>query len=191
MHADAPPTTLPPSMTVKKRPIWPTVVGIILIAFGALGLFEGIVGAMVVFMYPTDLLREGPGGDAMAEMLKSPTYYAMAAVTAVISLIGLWGGILLLRRRSAGRMVLLVWAVIALIQVLLGAVWQYIMMRDMMGAIVAEMGMSAQQQAIVDGIVQLFGVFIVVLSVVLNLALPVFTLVWLNRHKIREQVAQW
>ena len=96
-----------------------------------------------------------------------------------------------MRRRSACRIVLLVWAVIAIIQVLLGAVWQYVMMRDMMGALVADMGVSAQEQAIVDGIMRIMGVFIVVLTVVLNMALPVFTLVWLNRRKIREQVAQW
>ena len=118
--SDMPPPTSPVvDAFVDSNPGWPKVVGIISIVWGSLGLCCGGCGlASAAGMMPKQ-----PGMESMPTG-GTPLAYASLAFGLLVTLVLLTAGILTLSRKPIGKILHLVYAIMAFISVILAAVAQ-------------------------------------------------------------------
>ncbi|HET6429202.1 MAG TPA: hypothetical protein VFJ30_12370 [Phycisphaerae bacterium] len=168
----SPPTAPPPIAPRPSR--WHVPIGVISVALAGLGLIVSILSAAGVSM-----------NSQQSQMMETlPAWYGSYArltglIGAGITLLLLAGGILLLKRRTAGRGLLLTYAVLNVLSNLIGAVVSYRAASEMTGE-----GMQADAMRIgmrVGG----------VMGVLVGSAFPVFLVVWFCRWKVRTDMQNW
>lgn len=170
----------------ERPPAWPGVIGMISIVIASISLACGGCGLAVYGAMMPNLMRMMPEemGPMPAVMRAPPAFYVNGGIGIGVSILLLAAGIATLRRRPVGRRLHLVWAVLALINGLWGTwialEWQ---------AAIQEFARAnpdhpwAQQQA-GGRPAALAGI---VISAVLAVAWPLFTLVWFGAVKPRPE----
>lgn len=196
----APPTT-PGALSVPLRPaVWPSVLGIICIVFGALGALGGLWGVASSVMMMLGTMPVQTMGPATPELTQSIRTLAPMQISAE-GLKFLCGSALILvgwfmyRRRPVARPAAVWWS-IAKIVVALGstalAAWlQYTIMTEVSQAVAADPSAPAQMQGVMTGVMVATIGMMVVWGVLWGCALPVFMLVWFSRATVRAEVARW
>jgi len=160
----------------ERKPKWPIVIGVLSIVFGSLGLL----------CTPINMLQMQVGETAQTSRMIFPEWYLR--VTLVESLFGLvlagvllTAGILAVRRKPACRGFHLAYAVLTLVQLVIGGILYYRM--------VGEVDLSGLKQPVQSA--ARMGLRIGGAAMILGAIYPVFLLIWFSRTKIRDQVRQW
>lgn len=185
----AAPPTEPPPPPPPGAPGWPVALGAVAIAFGGFGILGSVLGVLAVAFQDEYLGLFGSAiPDEAAEQIaaRSP-HPALSGGLQVASLLVaamlLVAGVRLLRRRRSGASLLRVWAVVKMPLVLVGAV------------IGAQTGTASFQAGAgggpPPGAMASFMVMSILVAVVWGWALPVFSLVWLRREKVKKDMAGW
>jgi hypothetical protein len=171
-----PPAPPPPPPPYPQRPpSWPKVIGIISIVFAGLGLICTPIGLAT---------REAAGPAGAEAMEGAPPWYATyqtasALAGIVVAAILLVAGILLCKRRPAGRTMHITYAILNIVVAV--------------GNVIAAASAVGQMDSGPAGAAPFKGVFIggIVIGLVIGLAYPIFILVWFTRPKVRDEVAAW
>lgn len=172
----------------RKATSWPTVIGVIAIVYGVIGLLGGACG-LVSQEVVTDQATSAPAGMAMTEEMQSPAMKAWSSVGTVIglglSVLLIGGGIQLTRRRRNGGACVKVWAVANILMVLVG-----------MGITMTAMTSSMEQMPGTQfpgspGFFEGMIIFSLLVGVLIGCAVPVFMLIWFSRKTIKDEVAGW
>lgn len=153
-----------------QQPVWPKVIGIISIVLASLGLI----------CTPISLFVSMRGANAEEALKFFPDWWlAYTTVSCVVGVLQaillLAAGIVVLLKRPAGRVLHLVYAVIAIVLGIASSAFgaASILTGDMPAPI--KIGTAV-------------GIFI---GVLVGMIYPVFLLIWFLRPKIRDQVAAW
>jgi len=164
--------TQPSAAPQADSHIWAKVIGIISICFGGLGLLGGLWG--LAFLFAPDAF---PSSNVPRQIWVLPRAILAAGNAAIL----LSAGILTLRRRPSGRTLHLLYAVIAIILILMGIPF---LIDQLSAPAPAGMEKSAAIGYRVGMGVSLYGT-------VVGLGYPGFLLVWFLRRTVREQVRTW
>ncbi|MFG0259716.1 MAG: hypothetical protein ACF8LK_05110, partial [Phycisphaerales bacterium JB041] len=136
----APPTTQGDFVPVKPPESWPTVIGIISIIFGSLGVLSNVCGGVFLFLSGplVSMVPEQQASEMEMQMSASLPYPFMQGgvmfLELVISVLMLVGGIMLLRRKSSARGLLVGTAWLDLVSNTAGAAVGLIVMQAQMKA---------------------------------------------------------
>ena len=192
-----PPTT-GGAMAVPTRPTtWPAVVGTISIVLGSLGVFGGLCGlASLPFMDSfAGFMSNVPGSsvEALMENMKAfvPALLAVNIVGMVVASLLLVWGILLVRRHRRARRLALTWAVLRLLFAIPKTAIDYLLNEGNMAAIKNDPQMQQAMQVMPAGFMESMSMLGVCVGVFIAITYPIFTLIWFNRSKIREEMAGW
>ncbi|MFW6058903.1 MAG: hypothetical protein ACODAQ_01900 [Phycisphaeraceae bacterium] len=190
IEPSAPPTVRGAQAGARRPSRWPTVLGIISIVLGALGLLGLIWQMAMPFVMEPFLNSLGPPGTAQTQELavqRHPLMLASNVFQFVLAAILLAVGVLLIRRRALARRLGLTWAWLDIVAVVLGLTINYVLQQahwaEQQAAGSATPGMQNFEQVglIIGSLVGL----------VFGCALPVFMLIWLSRAKVKAEVVEW
>ena len=183
----APPTTAPPARPEPSA--WPGVLGTIAIVLGAFGALGSLFGAVAILGMPR-LFRRMLPPEAMAAMQASTPHQAatcaLQALSLALAILLVVAGARLAQRRPSGAALLRRWAwlkiVIVLVSVAIGAMMAPAQFRAMQAS-----GAGGPPPAL-----QFIGPLIgACFGLVWGWALPIFSLVWLGRAKVRSEIETW
>ncbi len=190
------PGPLPP-----RAPLWPTVLGVISIVFGAFGVLAygcGGLFANVGMVLVSDALAErevlDPVNAAQMDALREymPWNLAVTVVSAGLGGLLLAGGISLCRRRRRSRAILLLWSVLRIVWAIPASAVAYLSQSaQFQGMMEAAETSGSPMPAFVFGFMRGAGMAGVAIGLLWAWALPAFMLVWLSRGNIRRDVAGW
>jgi hypothetical protein len=185
-----PPTARAPASYAPSRSTWPTVLGVIAIVFGALGLLKGIWGLLSPLFLDAMADMMPSESAASFEVMEEWASYFAAMYTATI----LVGGVLL--AAGIGLVKRLQWGVTA--------VWLWVFVRIVVAVGEAVLGSQAQHeqftamaqqdpslQGMGSGFASGMTAFTFVFTLLWGCALPVFMLIWFSRKKIKAEVTGW
>lgn len=161
-----------------NQPVWPTVVGVISVVFGGLGMI----------CLPVSLAMGTVGSLNRELMERAPDWYASytavsGCVQLAIAALLLAGGIYLLKRRPVARRLHVGYALATVCVTFLNTV---LMATIVLPAISQATGQGPEQAGLMVGLVA--GMIVGFFG---GLAYPVFLLIWFSRSKIAGQVRQW
>lgn len=172
-----------------KQAIWPSVLGIIYVVLGSLA----ALGALLTpfFMWVMDMAAEHMPESESAIFNQYRQHmgalWAVSAAGLVLGLLVLLGGIFLVRRRAASRPILLLWALLKPVYGVLYAWLNYVTTVEL-GEAMANSEMAGPM-AMMD--LQPLAAGSSVFSALFYAALPIFTIIWFLRPKVREEVSRW
>lgn len=193
----APPTKQGDFVPVKPPESWPTVIGVISIIFGSLGVLSNVCGGVFLFLSEPlmSLVPEEQASEMEAQMSSSMPYPFMQGglmfIELVVSVLMLVGGIMLLRRRRAAAGLLFGTAWLDLVANTAGAAVGFLVMQAQMKAMQENAEMAQQMPAGIGSLVQGAGGVMMFVQWVFLAIWPVFVLIWFSRSKVRESVAAW
>jgi hypothetical protein len=170
-----PESAYPAALTPARPPRWPIVIGILSICLAGWG--------MVSLQLSQSNARMNSAAREILTMF--PDWYMEYSEGAVfiglgVSVILLLAGIQTLRRKPRGRMWHMLYAALAIIQVVIGCI--------LFSIALGQLDSTSQSQPVTYyDIVQVSG-FAGMRS---GAAYPIFLLIWFSLRKIREQVRQW
>lgn len=180
-----------------KPATWPKVVGIIFIVFGALGIMQGCMGVFSMLMLGTmaGMMPQGEG-QQMFESIAAmqPWLVAVAMITFCIAIILLVAGIGVVMRKSWGRTTALGWAMAKMVLVVFSGIVNYMMQKlqfEQMQEMMANDPNAAQTMPMAGSFMTWISIFTIVFTIIWGWILPVFTLIWFSRSKIRSEVVSW
>ncbi len=184
----APPTA--PGVIVLSRPpsSWPTILGVIAIVFGCLGMLQGV---LTLFTRMTMDFASGIAGDQpqFAVVRKwMPWTIGMGVAGGVIAAILLFAGIQLIRRKPASAGLIRGWAIIKIIYALPATGVGLIMQLEQAAAVSQQAGVAG---AFAPGSLSIIGVGSSIVGGLWLLAFPVFVLFWFRRDAVREEIGRW
>lgn len=169
-HADALPST------------WPTVLGIVCLILGGLGLAGGMCGLTMSVLGSSMASAQGAGNEMSGRML---AFTAVGTVFQMALSAGLLvSGIGVLRQRSWGVLASKIWAIAKIIVSGVSLVVQ--MALGISTDVLADSGMNWSEESI-RVMTWLFGG----IGLIWALILPVFVLVWFARPVIKQEIADW
>lgn len=191
----SPPPAAPPTAPIPAAPkpaVWPTVLGVVMIVFGAGGVLLGGWGAVVnLFLIDFFAGLGGQGNPAAATAMRdwSLPMGLLSLVNAAAAGLLLAAGIGMVRRRRWSIRAATLWAWIKIVLVVLGAVAAVFMQRVQFEAMTqnAANGPAAMPRGVMVGVLVVIGLF----TVAWGWALPIFTLVWLRLAGSRREIATW
>lgn len=163
-----------------EPPAWPKVIGIISIVFASLGVgCLGCAGAgLVMQVMFADQSAEQMGGPMPDVMKPGIVQIASMPIGLVISLILLFAGIMLIRRKPAGRTLHLVYAVLNLISTVVSTIAGFQQLAALKNWVASNPDSKWAQMSKPD-----MQLGIMILSVVIFAAYPIFLLVWFGLVK--------
>jgi hypothetical protein len=190
------PRFAPPTEPLLDRPVptgtnWPTVLGVISICLGALGVLGGVWGAVSQQFMSAMGGMAGQEQEAMFEVLEEwqPWILAQSAIGSVLAIALLIVGIGLVKRRPFGVSLGRTWAVLKLLfAVFVGGI-QFRMQPEVLEAMMEQGG--AGMPALSGPLVEAMAIIIFVVTVGWYGILPVFMLIWFSRGIIKQEVADW
>lgn len=183
------PTQPGPMVRAKPASNWPTVIGIIAMVFGGLGILGGAWGVVGTLM--PGLFNFGVG--QQAEMFEVMRQWAtwnlmMAVIMAAVAAILLASGIKLLKRRPEAPRWCGTWAKIKIVLVIVTSIAGYMCQQEMFEAMGKAQGPG---QAAPATFMKAAGLFGFVFGLLWGWALPVFMLIWFGQKKIKTETADW
>lgn len=174
----------------EQRSAWPTVIGIIAIVLGSLGILGGCWGLATPWFLGVikDIVPPGQAtGMEFVEEWRAWTVINSLVGTGVAILL-LFAGIGLRRCRRWAVPTCVTWAVVKMLFVVVNSVLMYMIQRPGLEAMAQQNpGMSGMG----SGFLVLIGIISVVFGILWGWAFPVFLLVWLSRAKIKAETAAW
>jgi hypothetical protein len=188
---------LPPMTPAGYAPLpshasWPTVLGIIMIIFGAFGTIGSLFG---VFAGKFMALLLTQTGNASAEALQSPLIQKWMQLTSLFSGLGvavaillLVAGIGLIKRRTWALKASTVWAGTKITLGVANLLVNYVMQQKIAEAVSAGAIDADAAKLFARGGASLVAMLPGLLWV---LALPVFVLIWLSLPNSKEETARW
>lgn len=189
---EAPPPTQVAPVPRPEPSSWPTVLGVIAIIFGALGVFGGCLTVASPFV--ARWMERNFIGPSDVNILGLPTSTDMVALVVGLGVLeatlGVWllvGGIGLARRRRASAWPLKTWAVAKVFYVVISTVVMAVLQQPQMEAMAQDPSMAP----LGSGFVEMMTYVGVVIQILWGSALPVFLLIWLSRRPIREEMSAW
>ena len=186
----APPTQPVTYAPPAQRSSWPTVLGIIAIVLGALGILGGLWGLISPMVMKAAWANAPAPNQAMLDAIEPWRGWVVlcALVTIVLAIALLVSGIGLVRRRTWARPLCQTWAVFKILYVLASSGLGYQMAR-------ASYDTASQQSpnlpALGPTFAQSMAAVGVCVGIVWSCALPVFLLIWLSRARIKAEIAEW
>jgi hypothetical protein len=195
-----PPIT-PGLMVRPKVPVWPSVIGIVAIVVGAIGLVQygcfGLIG-QVIGQIALETMRESGFDDAMtAAPMEAQRKYMVPSILSTLAHAGLAAlllaaGIGLTRRRRWSVRAVRLWSVLRIILAVPAVGLQWLLMREQFQAI-STMTVSGQQPmpAMLMPLMQGIGYAVLPLGLLWASALPVFMLIWLSLGRARQEWTTW
>jgi hypothetical protein len=193
---EAPPPAAPPVRAGQlgvppRRPVWPTVVGVICIVYGAFSVLGTIFGQLVSRMVPTPAPGEDPEVDAaMMAAIDNPAWQAMILVSGIgLAVLLIAAGVGLVQRRRWSIPTAKVWSWATIVISIISTVYMAYVMNDMLAAAAAanQAGGGGPPPAAMGAMMVGGAIF----GLLWALLLPVFLLIWLSRGTIKAQVAGW
>jgi hypothetical protein len=175
-YPPTPPPPPPPPPPYPQRPSsWPKVIGIISIVLAGLGLICTPIGLAT---------RQAAGPAGAEAMAGAPAWYATYQVVSalagiVVAALLLVAGILLCKRRPAGRTMHIAYAILNIV----------VAVGNVIAAVTAASNIDTGPNEAALFVPVLIGGMVV--GLVIGLAYPVFLLVWFTRTKVRDEVAAW
>lgn len=161
----------------NTRPVWATVVGILSIALGGIGILSTLLNLLMV--------AAGASPDP-SELLEMPQWYAaifpwLNAANILTGGLLVGGGAAMLLRRRVARTLANVYALATFLQVIVGAI-------GISGSSIRPP--THGSATLPPGLTEMMSVFWIA-GFALALVYPTFLLVWVNRKTIRDQIAAW
>lgn len=193
----APPTTQGDFVPVKPPESWPTVIGVISIIFGSLGVLSGACGgALLLLSGPLVSMIPKEQAAEMEVQLSSGLPYpvlqgGVMLLELVISVMMLVGGIVLLRRKRSARGLLVGTAWLDLLANTVGAVVGFMVMQAQMKAMQENAEVAQQMPAGFGALAQGAGGVMAFVQWLFLAIWPVFVLIWFSRSRVRESVETW
>jgi hypothetical protein len=189
--APAPPTVAPPP-PAPPPPAWPVVLGALAIILGGFGALGALLGAAAAVFQDTwlglfqGMIPEEAAAEMSAGIPHQALNLALQLATLALAILLALAGLRLVRRSRRGVRLVRLWAILKIPLVLIAAV---------IGAQVTMAQMQAMQSTSAGGPPPGFQQSMAITSFVLALAwgcaLPLFTLFWLSRSKVRAEIARW
>ena len=192
-----PPPFAPPSPSIAPGSRWPKILGIIAVIFGVGGLLQSIIGPVSMMLVKQQMqvfVDQGADQVKVDEYISKITYhtYMSSVAMAIVGILLLAGGILLLRRRKAASPVLQIWAVLKLIVGGLVTFRSAALSRIQMEIIMSNDALGTGKEAAMVSTFANYGVWIgLIFGLLWTAALPIFMLIWLNREKAKQDMANW
>lgn len=186
-----------PSVLAPGAAARPTVIGVISIIFGSLGVLSGACGGVFLFLSGPllSLVPEDQASEMELQVSNSMPYPVMQGgvmlLELVISVLMLVGGIMLLRRRRSARGLLVGTAWLDLISNTVAAVVGFLVVQAQMKAMQENAEVAQQVPAGFGTLVQGAGGVMVFVQWLFLAIWPVFVLIWFSRRRIRESVEAW
>jgi hypothetical protein len=186
-----------------KRPGLVTVTGIIAIVFCSIGILSGLYSSIMLLAGGAEYYMSMYKGiySSMPKMsdfyddilMVAAKYLPFTTVLTVIQLLvsgaGLAGGILILRSRTQGVLLLRLYGIAALASLAVSTVWMIGYMSDLQGAMnnfFSSMDMPAGAAGISSGITQ-FAIYLgSILGVVFGASWPVLVLIFMGSRKVKN-----
>lgn len=188
-----PAVEIQPEVVRKPDSNWPTILGIVGIAFGIFGAIGGVAGVVTNLLFLSgggffgDIMQEAAAQDGSMEVAMK--YAGLNAAVATIStLVALWlltAGIMILQRRPACRMVSIGWAMAKTMLTLVATGVGVFVQIESLQAVAA--GPLGDMQAVIWAI----AIFSALFGLAWGLALPIFVLYWFARAKTKAEIAAW
>ena len=184
-YPSQPPTEAGPLMTEPEPSKWPTVIGVIAIVFGAIGVLGGFCGMLsprMVAMMPPDA---NTGADYVREWSGWIIFSSLVGLAFSGVLLAI--GIGLLKRRFWSRAWAIRWSVVYMAFALVNLIFNFFMQQGQYEQMMQQNNMptgAAQGMQVASGFAVCFGL-------VWAWALPIFLLIWMSREKIKAEIATW
>ncbi len=158
----------------EKKPAWPIAIGIISI----------VLGSLMLICVPISMGINAYNPEAAATQEQFPewsqTYSIISSLISMgLAVLLLVGGILLIRRRAVARPLHLLYAVVTVLMAVVGTVVFFSVILPSVDTADLPRGTAIGMK---------FGA---VVGTFLNVAYPVFLLIWFLRGTIRDQVRSW
>jgi len=157
---------------VKRQPGWPVAIGVISIVLAGMSLLFTPLGLISMAFTSSAMRSAGPPGMVPMAVNVLPMQIVMALVGIAKGVVLLIAGIQLVRRRPSAAALHLVYAVAG---VTVAVITTVILMHSMLVLARAPM----------------FAVMAAGLGPLMQLAYPLFVLIWFCRRSIRRQIADW
>lgn len=118
----------PPSEAAPPRgpTVWPTVVGVLGIVWGAFGLLANLCGFLMTPSILKEVLPEEMQEQIISQLPPAQLVLVSGIIGFILSLWLLWGSIKLLQRNAASRTSLNAWSVITILFTIIMAVWMFV-----------------------------------------------------------------
>jgi hypothetical protein len=183
---------LPEEEAPRSR--WPVVIGVIGIVLASLGLVCGCAGYFGPAFAQWGMDMQAQSGQptdpfTMANLQAQRNLYVFTAILTtaglIVAAIELTGSIALVRRRASARMLIMAYAIAAVVMACVGIGYQ-LMMKSETERILAEQGTQMPQAFAQVGLI--IGL---AFGILFGFGWPIFLLVWFSRGKIRDEVEQW
>jgi len=162
----------------EGKPVWPVVIGVISVVFGALGIICTPIGLVMNAHSPVGADMREYFPDSYTSFIRADTVVGLG-----VSVLLLAAGICLLKRRPVTRGLHTGYAIANICRAVLTAV---LMMTMVLPAVRDAAARGEVEVALTVGIV--VGAIGGLLG---GMAYPVFLLIWFGRSKIARQVRQW
>jgi len=184
--------TLPDEEAPRSR--WPIVIGVIGIVLASLGLVCGCAGYFGPAMAQWGVDMQAQSGQpvdpyAIANLQVQREMYVFTAILMtvglIVAIIQLTGSIALVRRRASARMLMMAYAIAAIIMACVNTAYQFMLNAETQ-RLLEEQGTQVPQAFVQVGLIIGLG-----FAIVLGFGWPIFLLVWFSRGKIRDEVEQW
>lgn len=173
-------------MLGPRRTTWPSVLGVITIVLGSLGVLSGLWTA-VSPLFADMIAGFVPGGTSGMESVAA--YAWLMVILGVLTMarggLEIVAGTAVYRRRGGARRLIFAWAWLAIVLSFVGAIATYLMQMEQFRV------MTAKGTPIPAGLGGIIGVFSAVIAVAWGCLFPVFALVWFSRRVICEEVRGW
>ncbi len=183
----APPTA--PGLRRAGDPVWPLVIGILVMVLSAFAMLHGAIGLFrPAIMDVFDGVMPSKAPNPAAVMARwAPGLRICAVVTLGLAGLAMASGHGLLRCRRWSITTALAWSWLKIVWALTLSGVVLLMGQEQIAAVSQEAKLSGAKA----GVVHLVLVFGLLLLTLWRAALPVFLLLWFNRAKVRQQVAGW
>lgn len=148
MTMSPPDSETPAGDQVTARSKWPTVLGILGVIFGSIGILSSTCGFFLPAILSSVSEQMSPEEQAqiIGEMPTGPFFNVALIIGLLLAILWLWGSIRLLKRRQSARGLLNGYAVLAILWFICAFIWQATVVHPEMQAKQAELMQAAQQK---------------------------------------------
>ncbi len=192
LEPSAPPTEPVGVLAAPLRAAWPTLLGVLSIAFGIIGIGMGVMGSLSPLIM--GLLESIPnsGQEETVKVMRKWMWWTIAsgAISTLIAALLLAAGMGLAMRRPWGVRLQKVWAVMKLLWIPVAIGGTTMMQLEQAKATQIQMSKQAVT-AQVGAMMESFTMVMMGVTFLWLLVLPVVSLLWLRTGKAKAEISGW